>query len=198
VPLDQPCCKQKHAPVRRRQARPKRAGSINQWPAGALPAHRSKVFASNCRIWVLPAQKALFHTAIAAATACIFVEMPRTNDKINMSGTSLNPLAQSRYFQAACSSQSSSEPSLTPSNSGVLRYRSPVSGNIARITEPFSTVFATSNAAASVAPDDMPTKIPSSAASCLDASISTNGKSVVQDRMSQERRQTHGLVREQY
>ena len=53
------------------------------------------------------------------------------------------------------------------SNSGVERYRSPVSGSMQRIVDPLSAFFATSMAPARVAPADTPTNIPSSAARAL-------------------------------
>ena len=52
-----------------------------------------------------------------------------------------------------------------PSNSGVERYRSPVSGSMHTMVEPGGARRATSSAAASVAPLEVPTKMPSFCAS---------------------------------
>src|SRR5262245_1516029 len=56
---------------------------------------------------------------------------------------------------------SASVPSGMPSNSAVERYRSPVSGSIARITDPAGASSATLRAAANVPPEEMPQKMPS-------------------------------------
>src|ERR1700687_5042671 len=49
----------------------------------------------------------------------------------------------------------------TSANNGVLRYRSPVSGSMHRIVDPFGAVLATCKAPANVPPEAMPTKMPS-------------------------------------
>jgi hypothetical protein len=53
----------------------------------------------------------------------------------------------------------------TSANNGVVRYRSPVSGSMQRMVDPAGAPAATSSAAAKVPPAEMPTKIPSFAAS---------------------------------
>src|ERR1700722_7860065 len=55
----------------------------------------------------------------------------------------------------------------TSANSGVLKYRSPVSGSMHRIVDPCGASAHTFNAAANVPPDEMPTKIPSCRARSL-------------------------------
>src|ERR1700722_4119569 len=49
----------------------------------------------------------------------------------------------------------------TSANSGVLKYRSPVSGSMHRTVDPWGASAQTFNAAANVPPEEMPTKIPS-------------------------------------
>ena len=48
---------------------------------------------------------------------------------------------------------------MMPSNRGVDRYRSPVSGSIARITDPADASLATFRAAAKVPPEDVPQRL---------------------------------------
>jgi hypothetical protein len=55
----------------------------------------------------------------------------------------------------------------TSANNGVLRYRSPVSGSMHKIVDPFGAFAATCSAPAKVAPDEIPTKMPSFFASSL-------------------------------
>ena len=61
--------------------------------------------------------------------------------------------------------------SLISLNSIVLKYLSPVSGSIAKITEPSSTVSANFAATAKVPPPEIPVRIPSCWASFIDVSI---------------------------
>src|SRR5918996_658404 len=64
-------------------------------------------------------------------------------------------------------------------NSGVVRYRSPVSGSMQRIVDPFGASLHTWMAAAKVPPAEVPTKIPSSRARRLLHCIASGAATVI-------------------
>lgn len=65
------------------------------------------------------------------------------------------------FSKFSIKSSKESDLSETSANKGVDKYRSAVSGKTTKILDPFLAFLATSNAAANVAPLEIPQKIPS-------------------------------------